>query len=371
MARISSSIYGRRRKRTRNRIYIISGLLVFGAVVAFIYGNHPFGKDEGEGFAMPAESSGGGEEVLAEAELVEVEAAPEPEPVPEAKVEVEVEVEVEAAPEPKAETSVAEVVSGQAAQSYGRVGELIDEAMALIDANPSGIIKARHILNDALSMAMSAQQQEFVKKQLSWLSDKWLFSRSVFPQDSLCESYRVKPGDQLRTIGQRFKVPYEILQEINNIARPEALQAGQMIKVIQGPFNVTVYRSTFRMDLYLQNTFVKSFSVGLGKPGMETPTGLWLVKPGGKLIKPVWTDPITGKTYHPEASDYPLGSRWIGLEGLEGDAKGRTGFAIHGTKKPEDIGMAGSQGCIRMYNGDVTLVYSLVLPGFSRVRVVE
>ncbi|MHC4623427.1 MAG: L,D-transpeptidase family protein [Planctomycetota bacterium] len=368
MALISSSMYGGRGNRTRNRIYIISGLLVVGAVVTFIYGYRPFGKSEHEGLLPPAEMDMTSEEISAEIGAMDVgpepqlEAKPEP---PEPKVEVKVEIE----PEPEA--VVEEIALEEPVRSDGRVGRLIDEAMALIDANPSEIIKARDVLNDALSMPMSAGQQEFVKKQLSWLADKWLFSNSVFPQDSLCDSYRVKSGDQLRTIGRRFKVPYEILQEINNISRPEALQAGQTIKVINGPFNATVYLSTFTMDLYLQNTFVRSFSVGLGKPGMETPTGLWLVRPGGKLIKPPWTDPITGRTYNPDAPDYPLGSRWIGLEGLEGEAKGRTGFAIHGTKKPEEIGTGGSQGCIRMYNGDVILVYSLLMPGFSRVRVVE
>ena len=41
---------------------------------------------------------------------------------------------------------------------------------------------------------------------------------------------------------------------------------------------------------------------------------------------------------------------------------GRTGFAIHGTKEPEQIGTAGSRGCIRMYNDDVVLMYNLLVP---------
>jgi lipoprotein-anchoring transpeptidase ErfK/SrfK len=116
--------------------------------------------------------------------------------------------------------------------------------------------------------------------------------------------------------------------------------------------------------------YVRSFSVGLGKPGMETPTGLWRAELGGKLIKPIWTDPVTKRTHRPEEPDYPLGSRWIGLEGIEGGAVGRTGFAIHGTKDPEQIGTAQSQGCIRMYNGEVVLMYKLIMPGSSLVKVV-
>jgi lipoprotein-anchoring transpeptidase ErfK/SrfK len=166
-----------------------------------------------------------------------------------------------------------------------------------------------------------------------------------------------------------YNVPYEILMQINGIERPELLKAGATLKVINGPFNAIVYRSAFTMDLYLQNTYVKSFKVGLGKAGMETPTGRWRVKEGGKLVKPIWTDPISGKTYHPEDPDYPLGSRWIALEGIEGAAVGRTGFAIHGTKDPEQIGSPGSQGCIRLHNGDAILVYNLMMPGMSLVDV--
>ncbi|GAG09396.1 unnamed protein product, partial [marine sediment metagenome] len=185
------------------------------------------------------------------------------------------------------------------------------------------------------------------------------------------ESLQVKPGNLLSTIGRRRNVPHEILMKINKIVRPEALQAGETIKVVNGPFHARIYRSTFTMDLYLQNTFVRSFPVGLGKPGKETPTGLWRVKPDGKLISPTWTDPETGKTYEAEDPDYPLGSRWIGLEGLRGDAKSRSGFAIHGTKDPSEIGTAGSQGCIRLHNGDAILIYNLLMPGLSQVEIVE
>jgi lipoprotein-anchoring transpeptidase ErfK/SrfK len=109
----------------------------------------------------------------------------------------------------------------------------------------------------------------------------------------------------------------------------------------------------------------------LGKTGSETPTGLWRVEPGGKLIKPIWTNPLDGKTYYPDDEDYPLGSRWIALEGISGAAKDRTGFAIHGTKEPEQIGKAGSQGCIRMHNGEAVLVYNMLFPALSTVEVID
>jgi len=248
---------------------------------------------------------------------------------------------------------------------------VIDEAARLLGSRPVEVIKAREMLNELLGKPISDQKRNLVKQQLSQLADEWLFSRTVYPQDTLCSLYRVQSGELLSTIGNRYKMPWEILLQINGIQRPEDLQADQSIKVIKGPFHAKVYRSSFVMDLYLQDTFVRSFPVGLGKAGYETPTGLWVVRLGGKLIKPRWTDPDTGRTYEPDDPNYPLGSRWISLDGLEGAAKGRTGFAIHGTKEPREIGVAKSRGCIRLYNGDVILVYDLLMPGESKVVVVD
>jgi lipoprotein-anchoring transpeptidase ErfK/SrfK len=350
------------RRRARNQAYVVLALLVIAVVIAFIYG--PFGKNE-----AATSEIGPPPDANADASVPEVNETVALAPVVE--VEVEVEVEPEVAPEPNLPEIAPAPEPGPTVEPNPEASALIAQATALIGEKPARIIEARESLNKTLFMPMSPQQRAFVKDQLSELSAKWLLSRTVLPDDELCESYLVKSGDQLRIIGERHKVPYEILMDINKISRPETLQAGQTIKVINGPFRATVYRSTFTMDVYLQNTFVRSFRVGLGKPGMETPIGLWRVKPGGKLVKPVWTDPITSKTYHPEDPDYPLGSRWIGLEGLAGTAKDRTGFAIHGTKEPEQIGSAGSQGCIRMHNGDAILVYNLLFPGFSQVEVVD
>lgn len=250
-----------------------------------------------------------------------------------------------------------------------QTAKFISEAVRLLDAGGVNIIAARDRLNEALSMPMSSQQRLFVKNKLSELAKIWLFSRTVVPGDNLCRSFKVRSGDLLSTIGKEHKVPYEILMKINGIARPEALQADQQIKVINGPFHVRIYRSTFTMDIYLQNTFVQSLKVGLGKAGTQTPTGLWQVK--NKLIEPPWPDPVSGKILHAGDPDYALGSRWIGLDGIEGEAKGRTGFGIHGTKDPETIGTESSLGCIRLHNGDAIHVYNMLIPVSSKVVIVE
>lgn len=252
------------------------------------------------------------------------------------------------------------------------------EAKALIesainDIKAGNIVTARDKLNKTLvpPMKLSSKLLPEVKKQLAALADKWLFSRTPYPADPFTAAYKVQSGDMLSEIGKSYNIPYELIMSINDIKRPEALAAGKTIKVINGPFHAVVHRSTFTLDLYIgKNTYVKTYRVGLGELGKETPTGLWLVKTNGKLIRPPWPNPAGGIVY-PDDPEYPLGSRWIGLKGLEGQAKGRTGFGIHGTKDPATIGTRSSQGCIRLYNGQAIELYDLLTPGLSKVRVVD
>jgi hypothetical protein len=290
-------------------VYTILVLFIIAVIIALAYGPGPFGKNKDETVEILPDAN------VPEADETTSYSVMEPEP------------EIE----PVLEPNLPKIELGPTVEPNPEAAELIAEAMALLGEKPNRIVEARERLNEVLRIPMSGRQRAFVKDQLSELADKWLFSKRFFPQDKLCERLQVKPGDQLRIIGQQFKVPYEILMKINNISRPQALQVGATIKVINGPFHAKIYRSTFTMDLYLQTTFVRSFPVGLGKPGMETPTGLWRVKADGKLIEPPWPDPVSGKILQPGDPDYALGSRWIGMEGLDGDAKGRTGFGIHGT----------------------------------------
>jgi len=358
MALYPAGGFRRRTNSLRNWLYVLLLLVIAGGIVAVLFGINPFRRSESPPGTLPKGGSPSGQ--AAQTESVERPSVnvgavqPKPQTVPVAKQEPN----LLPIPEPTE-------------QSDPKAIQLIDEAAECINAKPARIIEARDKLNKALSLPMSAQQIESVKAKLSQLADEWLFSRKIFPEDKLCISYKVQPGDNLTIIGKKFKVPYEIIQQINKISRPELLPGGETIKVINGPFHARIYRSSYKLDLYLQDTFVRSFPVGLGKSGYETPTGLWIVKVEGKLEKPTWTDPDTGRTYLPEDPDYPLGSRWIGLEGISGSAKGRTGFAIHGTHKPEEIGAATSRGCIRLHNGDAILMYNALAEGLSNVIVEE
>lgn len=362
MARYGYLPYRMRRNRWLRRIYIGVAAALFIVVVLWLWpgrasspGNtdtatqtQPERKPAAQDTSRPAPTTP--REPLSPA----VEPAAKPQPKPQA----------EPTPPPAANLPPS---PADAIQTNPEAAARISQALQ--DTKAGKIIAARNLLNDTLLLPISSAQRQQAKQLLADLADKWLFCKDVPVDDNLCSYYKVQPGDKLQQIGERCKVPYEMLMQINNILRPENLQAGETIKIINGPFNATVSLSGFTMDLYLQRMYVRSFPVGHGKPDRETPTGRWRVKQDGKLVKPIWTDPDTGITYHPEGPDYPLGSRWIALEGIEGKAKGRTGFAIHGTKDPAQIGKRDSKGCIRLHNGDVILVYNVMVPVYSEVVV--
>lgn len=353
-------------QKARNRTYtIIVVVLIIGAVIAFYYG--PFGKNEAEPVEVgPPPDTDNAEVSVPETHEVTTPAPPEEVTLEPTVSEPNLAVVEPNLPEPAPVPAVAPVVEPGA-----EAAALIAEAETLIGTGSSEIIAACEKLNEALRMPMSPQQRTGVKDRLSKLSNQWLFCRTVLPKDPLSETYLVKRGETLEAIASRYKVPWEFLKQINNIGDPRTLQAGATIKVIKGPFHAKVYRSTFTMDVYLQNTYVRSYSVGLGKTGRETPTGLWRVRPGGKAYATSWRDPDSGIVYQPEDPDYPLGSRWIALDGLSGEAKGRDGFGIHGTKEPDQIGTAGSRGCIRLHNGEVIQVYNMLVEGLSQIEVTD
>ena len=354
MAKYRYQPYRTRRAKNRNIAYFALAIVVIIAGVIFFNKMHSPEQAIGR---IPEPDAG-----AIDLTPTETDVAPQPVPVPEPRPKPRPKPQ----PKPEPEKPVIETddTDNQAAQ-------FIAEAQA--DMSAGKIIPARDKLNQVLlSTPLAPQQRQAVKATLANLSKKWLFSRDPYAGDALISTYKVLPGDLLSQIAKKHKVPYEILMTINNIKRPENLRAGETIKVINGPFHAIVYRSTFTLDLYLGNkTYVKSYKVGLGEHGLETPTGKWRVRTGGKLIKPTWTDPTSGRTYVASDPDYPLGSRWIALEGLEGNAKGRTGFAIHGTKEPKTIGTCSSRGCIRLLNGEAIELYNMLTPGLSEVRVVD
>ena len=111
------------------------------------------------------------------------------------------------------------------------------------------------------------------------------------------------------------------------------------------------------LAVYRRGQKVKSFPVAVGRPGLETPTGLFFIN---QKLKPPSSGGAYGvlamgiSAFQPKLPDWPQGGP----------------VAIHGTNQDELIGQAVSHGCVRMHNKDVLAVSKLV-PAGSPVVIQE
>ncbi len=230
-------------------------------------------------------------------------------------------------------------------------------------------IDARHKLNAMLSVAKTAGEAAEIRKHLERIAEEMIFSRLRTPNDPLIDVHTVESRETLIEIASRYDIPHQAILLLNPGLDPKRLRPGMDIKIPRGPFHLKIEKSAYRLDVYLQNLYVRSFRVGIGGE-QDTPVGVWKIV--DRQVDPTYYPPAIAKDKRVipgKDPRNPLGTHYLKLKGIEGDAVGRTGFAIHGTNEPESIGQAASLGCIRMLNEDVSYLYKLVRSEKTMVTV--
>lgn len=282
--------------------------------------------------------------------------------------------------------------AGNAAEASGLPADLA-QAMAAADrANADRKpVEARTQLNKVLlDPRTPSNDRAGIRQYMAQLNQDVVFSPTVFASDAIAAKYTVVSGDNLVKIARKEATVTEpsLIARVNKLSNPNALQIGQSLKVVKGPFHAVVSKSGYRMDIYSGAapspsslgaanlpegaepgwTYICSFPVGLGEKG-ATPIANFSVK-DNKLVNPTWANPRTGEKFAAEDPKNPIGERWIGLAGLDERSKGFAGYGIHGTIQPESIGTEMSMGCVRMRHEDVEIVYDLLMPKVSIVKIV-
>ena len=119
------------------------------------------------------------------------------------------------------------------------------------------------------------------------------------------------------------------------------------------PTVITIDRPAFALALYKHLKRVKSYTIAVGRQGLETPAGEYTVM--DKQIDPSWHVPnsswagsLAGQVIPPGPDD-PIKARWMGIY---------AGAGIHGTDELSSLGSAASHGCIRMAIPDVIELYN-------------
>jgi lipoprotein-anchoring transpeptidase ErfK/SrfK len=116
---------------------------------------------------------------------------------------------------------------------------------------------------------------------------------------------------------------------------------------------VQIDRSARTLTLWSKGRLVLKTRVAVGRPGMETPLGLFYV-----TWKVVPRSPVLGR-FAFETSAYSKLSEWPG-GGI---------VAIHGTPEPHLLGQAVSHGCVRVANRDILRLRTRVGLG-TPIRIV-
>jgi lipoprotein-anchoring transpeptidase ErfK/SrfK len=121
------------------------------------------------------------------------------------------------------------------------------------------------------------------------------------------------------------------------------------------PTYIIVDRPAFILRFYQRLRLAHSYSIAVGRSGLETPAGLHhvldkQVNPSWHVPHSAWAGSLAGKVIPPGPGD-PLVARWMAIDDV--------GDGIHGTDEPSSVGSAASHGCIRMLVPDVIQLYSL------------
>ena len=121
---------------------------------------------------------------------------------------------------------------------------------------------------------------------------------------------------------------------------------------------VIIYRGARKFEFWDGARLVRTGRIAVGKPGAETPLGLFYVTDKfNPAIDPDWS--ILG-AYAFETSAYSKLTDWPG-GGIVG---------VHGTPWPNLLGQAVSHGCVRLHNDDILFLRDRVPLG-TPVKIVR
>ncbi|MGR4067792.1 L,D-transpeptidase family protein [Halomonas sp. LR3S48] len=188
----------------------------------------------------------------------------------------------------------------------------------------------------------------------------------------------VEEGETLLDIGRRHNVGYEGMRMANpdvSIWAPvpgtEVVIPAQYILPDAPREGIVVNLSELRLYYYSRPGIVETYPISIGRDGFATPVGV--TRTTVKVKDPHWSPPRSMReeaaargepapAIVPPGPDNPLGRHAILL--------GLPSYLIHGTNRPDGVGMRASRGCIRMFPEDIESLYERV-PSGTQVNIID
>lgn len=229
----------------------------------------------------------------------------------------------------------------------------------------------------ALSPALMAAQD-----------DDWPQGHYPLPEegDLVGEVYTItaKKSDTLLDIGREHGIGYEAMRRANpdiNVWYPgegtEVVIPARFILPPGSRQDVVVNVAEMRLYYYPpteegETPRVETYPISVGRMDWKTPLGTTTIT--DKIKNPAWYPPKSIIREHaedgrgklpsvvPPGPDNPLGTRKMRL--------GIPGYLIHGTNRPDGIGMRVTHGCIRMLPEDVEALFDKLSVG-TKVHLIN
>lgn len=196
---------------------------------------------------------------------------------------------------------------------------------------------------------ISGEERQRLLDLLDPLAGKVIYSS----EHSLEAPYEVRPGDRLDAIAQQCQVPLALLQNINAIAHPEAIQPGTKLKIVRGPFRAELDLKRSELVLFLGKYYAGRFAVSVGNDPTPQPTECQvLAKQAGREY--VGQNGIRIPARSP---GNPYGDIYLDLG---------NGVCVHGS--PDAVPAQAGLGCVSLSDEDVADVASILSIG-SKITI--
>jgi lipoprotein-anchoring transpeptidase ErfK/SrfK len=222
-------------------------------------------------------------------------------------------------------------------------------------------VKERLKAWDTVSRAFTRNEEgarEAVQTGLHAFVEKYVLSGRLPDDERIAARVDVKKGDRLGDIAKHHRTTVEAIKRLNGLTS-DLIRPGLTLKVLNQPVAVYVDKSDFLLWVTYGGRVLLAVPCGLGKENRTVP-GTYEV--AERLVDPEWYPPTTGEVIPPGDPRNELGCRWIGFKD--------SGLGIHEARNDGDVGKESSNGCIRLLQKDVELLFDIVPLG-TTVTIME
>jgi len=222
----------------------------------------------------------------------------------------------------------------------------------------NNLLEARQIFLQLLRLRAAVELRPFIERKLGAINASLYLSTRPAPGKTV---HRLASGERIGKLASQYGCTLEYLLYVNAIQKPELLQIGKLLTVLQSPrFELLISKRDATAVLLLNNVFFKRYALLLSE-GSPPPKGLYEVRSRGKKTLAEET------AWAGIANDKPRHERdicWVTLATQDGAMLG--GISLQGTRNTQTKHALN----IRFQNADVEELYFL-LPVNTSVIVAD